>query len=1132
MPLRFITGGSGQGKTRFIIEEVITRSRKEPDRQFYVIVPEQFSLEMQKNIVSSHPDHGTMNIDVLSFFRLAYRVFDECGYQPDDILEDLGVVMILRKLLSENRDLFPDFSRNRSRAGFIDELKSALMELIGYDISPAGLLETGEKLEGNPALSRKCCQLSHLVTCFEKSIEGRYMVTEQILHVLCDFVPESGLLSGAVFYFDGYTGFTPDQLLFLKELLTVAHEVNITVTIPGEEGIPELTSEEDLFHFSNKTIRSLIETCRQAGSHLEEPVCLSQELPPRFADSPELAWLEKNLFRAGKKAWVEEPDHIHLVSCPGPEQEAEYILHKVEYMVRRKGYRYRDFAVLTADLGEYMSSFERQARILGIPLFTDTKKKMSYHPSVETLRALFQMAQSDYSYESVFRYLKSGMSGIDDQDVDYLENYVIAAGIRGYYMWSRPFSRRLMQADEERISRLERLRQQLLSETEEFCLAWKNPRLRVSERLTALYEQMCRLDFPVKLTALADEEEEKGDYVKEKEYREIFSLLVSLLDKIVDIYGGDMLPPAELSEMIDAGMDALGLGVVPLSMDQMILGDLKRTRLPDIRVLFIAGMNDGLIPPPLSRDGILTDEDKEILSGHGLVLAGGADEQILEDEFYMYLAFTRPGEDLFFTWSELDRQGKSRFPSALIKELTDLFPRLMVRTFPDQEKRVYFNTTDSREYLLRSFQPLLDKTQDLSALSLPQKMLIRYWKEKSGLSCELARYAAIRDRLKSVRQLSPALSEGLYGSELKGSVTRFEQYCACPYAYFCLFGLGLREREEFSVHPVDIGNIFHKALQIFSEQVQESEYSWKTLPDETAQSLITSSLDKAVDEGSREMIETTARTRYILLSVRRILERTVKVFKNHLRSSDLEPDRFELHFSKMDKLESVSVTLDQGHRMFLEGYVDRVDVYEDSQSVIMRVIDYKSGKQTFDMNDFYHGLKLQLVVYMKAAGEIYERNTGKPVIPAGIYYYQLKDPVIKADDYDEAALEKEFRMSGYTNSSPEVLERIEHDRNSFISASVRLTKDGVPYKNDPVLSTEGFQTLKEYADRKIRMIGGEILEGRIEAAPYRMDKKTACDYCSYLSVCGFDLKEGRRYRDWKKLSGSKAFEAVRKQVEG
>lgn len=569
MALRYITGRSGQGKTEYLVKEVIRRSIEIPEKQYYVIVPEQFSLEMQRKIVKMHPRHGFFNIDVLSFHRLSYRIFAECNYQPKEILEDLGVSMMLRKILSEEEGDFLYFKKSMKKPGFIDELKSMLMEFIGYGVSWKQVEEVTKQLDENKSLCNKCEELGRIYERFEKAIEGRFMVTEQILDIAREFTGNAPMLKNAVFYFDGFAGFTPVQISFLRELLKVAAQINVTVTIPefipGQKGM-----SEDLFNASKKTADALLMLCKENMQEVEEIVNLREKIAPRFINNPEAAFLEQHLFQNNRESYDDFPERIHMTVCRNPDGEADYVMHKIEQLVRQKGYRYRDFAVLSGDVAEYASAFKRKAAILNIPVFEDTKKKVSYHSGVEAVRSLFHLAQMDYSYESVFRYLKSGMSDLMDEEADYLENYVLYAGIRGLSMWKKPFVRRLKNKEESMIKELHTLQERFMKETEHFCQVMRDKEVSVKDKMKALYLTMTELAFEEKFSYCAQKAEDAGDYVKATEYRQLYELLISLIDKIVMIFGEEKMTIKELGEIMDAGLDSLGLGVVPLSMDHAI----------------------------------------------------------------------------------------------------------------------------------------------------------------------------------------------------------------------------------------------------------------------------------------------------------------------------------------------------------------------------------------------------------------------------------------------------------------------------------------------------------------------------------------------------------------------------------
>ena len=1149
MSLRIIAGGSGQGKTRLVLEEAIRLSEENPKQNCYIIVPEQFSLEMQRKLVESHPKHGYFNIDVLSFYRLAYRVFDECSFQPKDILEDLGVSLILRKILAEHEDEFSFFKRNIRKAGFVDELKSILLECIGYGVTWEQMQEMDGQLTEYPGLMAKCTELGKIFEYFDREISSRFMVAEQILDVLSELVPSSKMLREGIFYFDGFTGFTPVQMKFLRELIKVAAQVNISITMdeqpfikgPGMgRGTPNkgispgqkaglrgrgAGDNGELFHFSEKTVHALAGLCRETGVEMEEPVWISHETAPRFANE-ELVFLERHLFRSRRRCFDKNVKHLHLTACRNPDEEAEYILHQIEKMVRQEGYRYRDFAILTGNVEEYASSFRRKADILKIPLFEDTKKRVSYHSGVETLRALFHLAVTDYSYESVFRYLKSGMSDFTDEETDTLENYVIWAGIRGYSMWKNPFVRRMNRIEESRAQRLQDLREKLLTETGECTQILKDRQRNVREKMEALYNTMCRLQYDRKLKELADIAEKEGDYVREKEYRQLFSLMLDLLDKIVRIFGEGVLPVDEFSQILDAGLDALELGTPPLSMDALILGDLKRTRLPDIKVLFIAGMNDGSIPPSLEDGGMINDDEKQILEQWGIHLSLCLEEQSMEDDLYIYLALSKPQRELYFTYAAQDNGGAAKSPSPLLKECLRLFPHLKERSYPGEERRYYFNEEDSRELLIDGLQ----KMKNGEETSMPFRLLLRYWYDKKELRDTLLSLWAQNDRAAAGKMLPKELMQELFGRELKGSVTRLERFAACPYQYYCIYGLELREREEYTVRPVDLGNLFHHALESFSRRLKESGYRWKDVPETVADDWIKEAVEAAAGEDAGDVLKSTARNQYKIRVVERILQRTVRVLKMHLEHSQMEPDRFELHFGRTDRLESVHLPLKDGNRMQLEGFIDRVDVCEEEDRILLRIIDYKSGVENFDLGDLYHGLQMQLVIYMNVAAEIYHNETGKEAVPAGMFYYNLKDPILKAEGSDEEAARKSFRMSGYANSDADILEKLEEGQENFVSASIRLTKKGVPYKNAAVLATDDFHAIGRYMRRKITEMGEAIYDGKIPVSPYKNEKGTACDYCPYNSVCGFDARlEGYAYRDFKKESSDQVLEAIRRE---
>lgn len=1127
MALQLILGSSGQGKTSYLMEEVIRESMKNPSQNYYILVPEQFSLEMQRQMVLKHPKHGFSNIDVLSFYRLAYVIFEECSYEPKEILEDLGVSMILKKVLLEHEEELLFFKRSIRHPGFVDELKSILMEFMNYGIHADDMESMGITLKQYPALASKCSELSKIYKWFQEKIEDHFMVSSQILEVLKDMVADSRILKEGIFYLDGYTGFTPIQLAFLKELLALCRQVKVTVTIPylpsGQRKIPK----QDLFSFSEKTIYALFDLCKENGVEWMDPLILSEETAKRYGNNLELAHMESQIFRDITKPYDQTLEKIHAVACKNPEMEAEFVLHKIEELVRKKGYRYRDFAVLMGREEDYPAAFVRKSQALNLPLFVDTKQKMAYHSGVETIRSLFHLVQMDYSYESVFRYLKSGMSHFTGEEIDYLENYILSSGVRGLSMWKKPFYRRLQGLEEEKIAFLDHLRVGLLEETQAFSDSMKDKNATVREKMTVLYETLLGLQFAEKLKKKAEACEAAADFVKSKGYEQFFKQLLGLMDKIVAIFGEEKLSVDELSQLFDVGLESLSLATPPLSMDQIILGDLKRTRLPEIKVLFFVGMNDGDMPPMVEERGILSDDEKRILEEHGVSLSLNLTQRVLEDEYYMYLAFSKPEEEIYFTYCNNDASGAAKRPSTLFLAFQKIFPQLVIRSYPEEERRLYFNEEDSREYLIRQLRNWYDGKEIEEAAFYA---LFAYWNEKYPEDLDSFYEDMISGE--NWHPLEKDVVKELYGDELSGTVTKMETFAACPYRYYLSYGIRLEERKEYQIHPLDLGSLFHSALEYFSKNVKEEGYSWKNIPEEMQEKLLANAVEFSLDENLKDVMASSGRNQYKKEMVMRILKRTVEVLRYHLRNSDFDPDRFELAFRSGDSLESTKIPLSDGHKIAFRGVIDRVDICEEDDRIYVKIIDYKSGSKTFDFNELYYGLQLQLIVYLNAALEIYQKEKKKNVEPAGVFYYGMKDPIQKASDVAGDKKMDVFRMSGYANSNPDILEHLEHHGSKMESFRLSFNKDGNAKKNSPIMSTDAFYAVGDYVTSTIRDMGERIYAGEIAAKPYKYEKKTACTYCKYASVCGFDERNPKHaYHLLEKRNAENILKEIRGEMD-
>lgn len=1102
MSLQFIIGRSGSGKTYTIYENLIRQSTMHPKQEFFFIVPEQYTLQTQKDIVEKHPHHGTMNIDIVSFPRLAYRVFEELSDFPKTVLEDMGKRMVLRKILEEEKGELKIFGSSIRKQGFIENMKSMISELYQYQVT----IEQLEALQGQEegSLNYKLHDLALVQKKFQKFLEDHFIVAEQLLEELTKKVGKSVKISNSIIYIDGFTGFTPVQNQLIGTLLKYAKQIVVSVTADSFIERRKFVAEYDLFSMSSRMMYQLKELAKEQGVPVL-PSIQKDELY-RLQEKADLLALEAGIFRYPVKSYEKDVENITLFASRDTSEEVRRICEKIAYYVREKGYRYRDMAVIVGDMEKYCSHFEQYFSELRIPYFMDHKKSILNNPCVETIRAAFQIVEESFSYESVFRYLKAGMSDLARLEIDDLENYALARGIRSRRRWTEVFTTPMHGQTEENLSKLNESRERFLDEIMEFYDACKEKHRTVRDYMTALYQLLRKLKIEEKLETMRAMFENQQDYVMEKTYRQIYPYVMNLMDKIVEILGSDEMEIVEITNILETGFEEMMIGVIPPGMDQIVVGDLTRTRLKEIKVLFFAGMNEGNIPKTVNSGGILNDYEREHLGEKGISLAETVIQAAYTEQFYLYLAVAKPTEHLYLSYATVADDGTSLRPSYFIQRIQKVLPKL---TLSEMKSCGYF----TREY---GMYPFIEGLRE-EAKGQTQKQ----WKLLGKLIFTQDGEPVFQDYLDAAcyenqeKHLSKEAARAIYGEMLQNSVSRLELFDSCAYAHFLRYGLKIQPRTEFRIQPVDLGNLFHRSLELISKKIQTTYEDWSNISEQEQEILTEKAVEKAITEWNKELLNSSHRNRYVIDIIKRMTKRTVWALLKHLENSDFKPYAFEISFSSYENLDTANMELENGVKMRLNGKIDRVDRYEDENGIYLKVIDYKSGYAKFDLTSLYYGLQMQLVLYMNAVIEIEEKKSrGKAVIPAGMFYYSLKDPLVDwvpDQDSQEQILQK-LRMDGYVNQDYQIIEHMERNLpKKCISIPVARTKSGY-HAYSKVLDTESFQNIQDYTRRKIEKAGNEMMEGRIDIAPYRRKKETACDFCEYREICHFDSHLDR-YRD-------------------
>ena len=1116
MSLQMIIGGAGPRRSEVMYQKLIEESLAAPEQRFYLVVPEQYTMQTQMKMAELHPGHGVMNVDIVSFPRLAYRIFDELGGVQKTILEDTGKSMVIRRLLSEHKGELEAFAGSVGKSGFVGQAKSMLSELFQYSVQSSQLEESRKQIGEHTMLGRKLGDIQILYDAFKEYMSDTYMTAEELLEVLAGKVSYSKLLKGSIMYIDNFTGFTPSQYSLLEKLMLLCKRLVIGLSIDIHDRPYELGQEYQLFYLTKETLWKLNKMAVRLKAEREPDILLDLS-----ADRTDLGFLERHLFRFQRfQPWMGKPQRLKIYALDHPAEEISFAAGEIRRMVMEEGLFYRDFALVTGDVSRYREAARYRFERMGIPLFIDDKANLSENSFVEMLRSSMDVILKDFSYESVFRYLRSGYSLVADSDVDVLDNYLLATGIWGRKRWSEKFIKRYRDFGPEDFVRVNEIRKQVLKELEPLFMMSRQG--TVGDYTKALREFIQGIRGEEQLQAYREGFNAEGDFIHEREYAQVYEAVDGLLEKCSQILEKEKVSLKEYMEILEAGFEEIQVGVIPPTLDQVVLGDLKRTRLGDVKVLFILGCNDGVLPTPVAVGGLITDREKEALSGCSMELAPTGKQNNFREKFYIYTAMTKPEQRLILTYAQMDGSGKALRPSTVLNDVYRIFPDLrpeMPETW--NEGRILTGEQESGYYLLEG----LKKPELRNEF---WQTLFAWFSEHDGTKEKLSSWISEQFNTRRMSPLSRKIIKALYGERPRASITTLEKYAACAYAHFLSAGLHLEERKTAKLLPPDLGNILHESMERFSKAVEESSYDWHTMPDEFRDETMEQCVrETGMEYGSAMFLENARYTHYLEQLVR-MAKRTAWTIQKQICKGEFVPSGFETKFSV-------------GDRVRLIGTVDRYDIYDREEVRAVRIVDYKSGQQEFDLTEIFYGLSLQLVVYLEAIAKIEGvKHPEKRMVKAGMFYYHIQDPILEEMPGNPEELESQLasmlKLEGLANNDPQVVAWMDGKLSEAPQVlPVTLKKDGSFSKASSVASAEQMDELGYLVHRRIEQLAAGWMSGDISKNPYLLingsKKRTACDYCSYRGICRFDERvEGCEYHRLMHLSADEVWQRIYEEV--
>jgi ATP-dependent helicase/nuclease subunit B len=1140
--LRFILGRAGTGKTHTCLTEIKETLALEGEEgpALILLVPEQAAFQMEYELYTKMSRPATARAQVLSFRRLAHRVLAETGGAARPWLGELGKRMVLRSLIQKHRPDLVLFGKSAGTPGFTDSLARTLAELKIYNISPEQVCDEAARLaesEPKAPLAGKLHDLALLYGELEAYLASRYTDPEGYLNLLAAKLHLAPLVQGARVWVDGFIGFTPQEFQVLSNLMKTAAQISITLCLAAEE-LHRPKVETDLFRRPRETYEQLLLLAQEAKVQFEPPLILDDEsaLPPRFQAASELAHLERCFFSYPTRVWARPLANIKEIAAANRRAEVEAAAREIVYLVREQGWRWRDLVLVVGDLELYYDLVATIFADYEIPCFIDRKRTVLHHPLVKLVVAVWEVIKSHWSYDAVFRYLKTDLLPISRAEIDLLENYVLAYGIRGQ-TWLRAAAWDFHQGSEreQEWSLADDLRRQVMASLAPLIEACGQPNPTGHSLTAALWSCLEQLQVGEQLSQWAENAAAAGDWELAQEQRQLWTGLLRLLDELVIGLGDTVLTASEYAEILASGLEGLRLGLVPPSLDQVSVGSLERSRHPNARAAFVLGVSEGVLPGCAHEDAVFNDREREELLAAGIELAPTSRTDQFHERYLTYLALTRASDYLWLSFPLADSEGKGLAPSQVVTRLRELFPGLpedyagLDPSGSVSEDLKFITSPAQAARHLVSRLRLVRSGQDLAPVWTAAHQYLRSQPETTSLLQQALQGLQHKNQ---VQPLPPVLAKSLYGRKPYTTVTRLERFAACPFKHFASYGLNLKAREVFGLDLPSLGLFTHAILSRVTGHLLTEKKGFADLkPGEGAQ-LVKQEVEKIVPGFASGVLASSPRYLYLTHRLERVLTTAVDILKQQAEQGRFKPWATEAKFGFADAtLPGLKFPLADGAELNLVGQIDRIDTARREDKTYFIIVDYKSSRYRLNLDEVYYGLTLQLLIYLLAAEAGLRTFQQQPILPAGIFYFGVQEGFIRSWGpltAAEAAAEqlKKFRLSGLVRGEEEIVRLLDQGGGGTATVTI-LKQDGSPRKNSPAVSEQQFELLLDFAARKVQELGFRALTGEVQLDPYKLAGDTACDYCDFAPICQFDpLLADNAYRLLPKLSPTDAWEAL------
>ncbi len=1102
--INLVYGPAGSGKSTYIYNQIINDLKN--GKKTILIVPDQHVLSAERVVTDMSAEVSTIDLEVLSFRRLANHLFRHLGGLSFNDIDEGGRLLIMWRVLRETCAFLRVYNTvDEKNTSFAELMLATVNELKQFAITPAMLDLASVKLKDkHKALSDKLYDISFVYGTYQSFLSNEYNDPADELTKLADTLDNSGFFNGYSVYFDSFDGFTPQQYGVIKHIITQSDSVTFSLCYDPSDN-------SGVFRVTEKTYKTINKFALRNSAETAE-VYLKDNMSFMYED---LAYVSKNLWRhdVKKEAFVGDNSHVNTICCHDRFEECEAVVCDILKKVR-SGVRYKDILIIARDISSYDGIIDSELENNGIPFFMSRRTDITAKPVFKLILAALAIRNKNWRFNDVISYVKTGLTGISYDECDILENYASAWNINGkrwydgidWNMNPDGFVEIISEEGKEIISSANAVRDKIVPPL--IKLFDSIGGTTVTDITRGLYDFLCELQIKEQIEARAAECRINSEFTQEKELVQLWNILINALDIIVSLAGDMKVDGDGYATILELILGKTDIGTIPASMDEVILGSASRLRTGSVPHVYLLGVNEGIFPKLAEENCIFSDSEKNILKTIDLEMSPGSDEQTSDELYWFYKSISSAGESLTLTYCDSDLKGaanKISVAGSRINFLLNDKPIVRYENIPAEEK------IEGRSIPIK----LLSLNRD-SEIGVA---LERYFEKNEALnnivtSFDIPLEAGISD-------IETELAQEIYKGNISTSQSKVDSYVKCSFEYHCKYVLGLQEKKSAVFRSNDIGSFVHVVLERFMSRIATDNGINTNIEEDEIVRLIDEIISDYIKSACQGLPESSPRLMQLIKRLKRTTLLLVHNILAEFKQSDFIPLFFEMPIKHEcdEGVDPYEIDLEDGTKLYMRGIVDRVDTYKKGNDVYIRIVDYKTGTKTFSPDDIEKGLNLQMLLYLFAIWNTKKDSFKEKIkcegeiLPAGILYFAAKAPDITIENEEE--IDSVYRIAensigrvGMLVNDIEVLKAMDKElQQKYIP--VKLYKNGNLSNTKYLKTVEEFGKLSEQIDGILNKIASDMKSGRVKAEPMQTknENDSPCTYCKMKPICRRISKE-------------------------